>query len=590
MKLLPSSAALIALLISTLFRGPALAAPAARLLPDFGVAAANGPKLVVLPVGLDRPSKEQERWLTDAAEQAIIAAGRFTLVPVAEVGTPAAELRAAKAVEAEALMKSAHQSLDDLDAQKAIAQFTEALALWRQSDLIDPSAWNNFILAWVMKAASQVANGETAAAKAEIERILTVCATAKFPDAFFPPDLLKLVEVQRKSVSRATGELLIRTDPAGANVWVDGVPRAPSPTKTSRLSGGKHLIVVSMPGFDRVTTEMNLGDELLRLKPSEGAGKLKAAQDKVAKSPDGPGRDAAGREWASLVAGAEQALVLIAKKSTTGQKLELTAIRLEGRDGHNLGYQTGIVAVADDKALAGFLDGVLAKDARRDGKKPVTNFGGSAGASTVRTATGIALIGIAAAALGTGIFAGVSANGKANAFRNTPQVATQQSANLAAEGKSFALMADVTIIGGAIAAAAGTVVLLTGGKSTGGDGPSSENSSSETRKNAAGATKPQDAPKVDRVKNAEDASKGSEAMTPSSSKDGEGRSSDEAKRAEEPTAADEAKKADEARKTETTRREAAKRKADEEKKADDARRKAEEERKRKFDEDDLRNY
>ena len=49
---------------------------------------------------------------------------------------------------------------------------------------------------------------------------------------------------------------------------------------------------MTMPGFERVTADMNLGDELVRLKATEGSAKLRLAQDKAAKSPDGPGRDA----------------------------------------------------------------------------------------------------------------------------------------------------------------------------------------------------------------------------------------------------------------------------------------------------------
>src|SRR5688500_3699086 len=98
MKLLPSTAGLIGLLVFCLARGPAVAA--------------TGPSVVVLPVGLDNPSKTQEAWLTEGAEKAIVAAGRFTLVPLGNVGSPAQEAMGAKAVEAETSMQAGQKSLD----------------------------------------------------------------------------------------------------------------------------------------------------------------------------------------------------------------------------------------------------------------------------------------------------------------------------------------------------------------------------------------------------------------------------------------------------------------------------------------------
>lgn len=429
------------------------------LVASGALAATKSPRLVVEVVGLDAAAKTSAPTLRQLAEVAARGAGRFEVFKGSEVVELAtAQARADHAAKGAELVALGQKDLDDLDPVKALKDFTEALAEYRQADLSREDVFQQYVKTWVLKAGAHVTNGEAQLAKQEIEKIVGISVRAEFPDAYFPPDFLKVVEQQRRQVAKAQAALGLASTPPGARVWVDGQYRGVTPLTVKPLAGARHVVVVDAPGFRRVQDELWPGEESLALEAAKNAEALKVLERSVAGAPTGSPRDEALRTFAQL-AKADQALLVVAKKSLTGEKLELTGLRVETKDGHNLAYRTTVLPIADEPAIAAFLEGLVSRDAPRDGTSPVTHHDGSGGLSN-RKIAGIGLLAGSAALIGAGIACGVSANARAAEYRSNPQVRTQISDNLAGSGRTFSVLADVSFVAAAISAGVGTYLLV----------------------------------------------------------------------------------------------------------------------------------
>ncbi len=500
--------------------------------------AATGPRVGVFVVALDARAAQQKGLLEGAAEAALERATRFTVVPVQEAFNPAATRgRATRGADAAAKLKAGKQALDELDNEKATESFVAALDDSKQADLSRDFA--ALLDAWIMKAAGHATGGENGPAKKDIEAVVALAPKSEFSPTFFPPDLLKFAETQKKQAANAKGELLLRTEPPGARVWVDGVFRGVSPVTVAGLSAGKHFVTATLGGYALGQLEAAPGEELLKLDPAELAPGWKKANTEVMSDPEGSGRDLAAKTLGKA-AQLDQVLLVVAKKSLAGEQLDLTALRLETRDGHNAAYKQGTLKPGDPDALTAFFDALAMSDAKRDGKDPVTHFKGG-GASQVKTVAGIALLGAGAAALVAGGVFGFMASDRAAAWRQTPQVQTVKSDTLRGEGQTFAVVADVSFIVGVASAVAGGVLLLT--NKGGGD-------AAEAPPAKPGAAKKDDAKKREAERRA----------------------------LEERRAVEERRKDDERRREEDKQREAERRKEDEKRREEDDKRREDEKR------------
>lgn len=473
----PASLALqcfIALLSIALVRvPPAAAAPSPReLLADITLNA-SGPRIAVVVVSQDLRASQQQGALEGAAEAALDRATRFNVIPVHDAFNPtAAKKQEGSLDDSREKMKTGKQALDDLDNVKATEAFTQAVDALKESDLS-----RNFpalLEAWTMKAAGHATGGENGPAKKDIESVVGLSPRAEFSPTFFPPDLIKFAEAQKKFAANAKGELLVRTEPPGARVWVDGVYRGVSPVTVAGLTGTKHFIAASEGGYALGQSQAAPGEEVISLASCEIGPGWKKATSEIKKDPEGPTRDSAAQTLGKA-AQLDQVLLVVSKKSTAGEQLDLIGIRLDVKDGHNASYRTGTVNPGDPEALATFFDGLTGKDAKRDGRDPVHHFKGGGG-SPIKTIAGVSLLGLAVVGLGMGIGFGVTANNRAAEWRVTPQTQTFISSNLESEGITFAAVADISYIVALLAAAGGGTLLLTnflGGPSSADDGKKS---------------------------------------------------------------------------------------------------------------------
>lgn len=446
---------LVALLVSLLAR-PSVGAPGFAL--TSATLAASGPRVTVLVVPMDLRSAQQQGAIEAAAEAALVKAGRFTVVPVQDAFNPTnAVKRAELMATAREKLTSGKKAIDDLDNVKATADFRDALDFLQQADL--SREFPAMIDAWVMKAAGHATGGEAAPAKRDIEAVVALNPRAEFSPTYFSPDFLKYADTQKKQVANAKGQLLVKTEPAGARVWVDGQLRGVSPITVDGLSAGKHFVTAVAGGYALVQAQVAPGETELELTPAELAGEWKKALLDIKRDPEGSTRDAAAQALAQK-AGVDQVLLVIAKKSTAGEQLDVTAARLEARDGHNDAYATGTVNPGDTDALAAFFDPLAAADAKRDGKSAVHHFAG-AGALDAKKIASYSLLGGGALALITAVTLGIVALIFHNNYLATPQPQVVRSNGYRAQGKSLAVASDVLyIVGGAAVVGGGVLFAL----------------------------------------------------------------------------------------------------------------------------------
>lgn len=443
---------LVALLIAGVSR------PVQAAVPVPGPVAAA--RIVVMSVALDGQVRPHLGWLEHAAEAAIARSARFELLPAVDAYDPSASrAREAAVSQAQKHLREGQAALDDLDNLKATTQFVEALRLLNQTNVVTQFA--TLVQAWVLKAASHATGGENQPARQDIERVVAISASANFPSQFFPPELLQFAESQRRIVSASRGELTVRTEPGGAAVWVDGQYRGPSPTLVKNLAPGRHVVMATLAGYTLGREELPLGEGLVSLKPAELQPALIKAQELISKNPDGLSREQAAMSLGKKL-GADQVFLIIGKKSLAGQQIDLTTVRLDVVDGHHWAYQTSVVPMNDEATVGRLFDPMVATDAPRVGHKPVFHTQAAQGLGGKQVA-GLVLLGTGAALVGAGVVCGLQAQSALNDYRALPQVETTQAAGVAARGRAFSVMADVSFLLAAGSAVVGSLFLATGG-------------------------------------------------------------------------------------------------------------------------------
>lgn len=571
---------IVALLVSALVRPQVGVAATAPIALTQVVLAASGPRVAVFVVPLDLSAAQQQGALEGAAEAALEKTGRFVVSPVQDAFNPGAAKKHADLVDAaREKLKSGKQAIDELDNVKATADFKAALEALQQADLT--REFPALLDAWTMKAAGHATGGENGPAKKDMEAVVALSPRAEFSPTFFPPDLIKFAEAQRKQATNAKGELLVRTEPAGARVWVDGQYRGVSPVTIAGLTSAKHFVTASLGGYSLGQSLASPGETQLDLEISELSTDWKTALLDIKRSPDSAIRDSSAATFGKA-AQLEQVVLVIAKKSTAGEQLELTALRLESRDGHNASYRTATLNAGDPEALSGFFDGIAAQDDKRDGKDPVHHYPGSEGLDTRKIAS-YSLMGGGAAFLIVGVVLGVMASVNYGQFLTTPQPQVGPSRSLSDPGKAFALGADISYIVGLAAGVTGAVLFFTKPADT------SSSAAADADKKTA-----DDAKKREAEKQAADDRDAAEAREKSDkkAKEDEKKKEDDARAAEEKKKKDDeaaaaAKKDDDAKKLSKKEQAALEKKEREEaaaKKREEEKAAAEEEKKKKDEE------
>ncbi|WP_426754214.1 PEGA domain-containing protein [Myxococcus sp. Y35] len=592
-KVRAAHAALSGWLVGLLAVGPAAAQTpvSTRLVPGALSAAtaeapADAPAVTVVAIALDATARADAARLAREAEQAVARSGRLKLVRLSDA-LDAEGLRERQAREAEGAeaMKAGQRAYDELDTEKALVLFDKAVRAYEGADL--SLRFTELSRARVMKAASQVANGENTAAQLEIRTALALNPEARFSPNYFPPEEMTFVEKERKAVLTGTKSTLrVSTEPVPAQVFVDGQFRGISPVDITGLTPADHYVTVVAPGFATNQRREREGEANLTLAPLPSATGLQLLSEQVARKPEGPERDQALRELGTL-AGVPQVLALLVRGGAGAGPLAVTGVRLDVSDGHNQAYALGTVPRGE--ALAEGSQALLAQlvsaDAPRQGGKPVTHF--STGVSSTRRTVGYVLMATGVALLAGGVYFGMEASAKSDDFKRAVQNSSRAE-DLKSTGKSYALVADLGILLGLASAGVGGYFAF----ANGGGGSSSKASSRSSR------PAPTPVPAAQ-----EDSSTMKEALpmppppaqtTPASTQKEAGKNAqeEEARQREEELrkrreeVERQRKELEERRKQE----EAAAQREQEERRREEERRRQEEKKRPALDEDDLRNY
>ncbi|WP_223636710.1 PEGA domain-containing protein [Corallococcus sp. EGB] len=610
-------------LVGMLAVGPAAAQQqhvSLRLMPRT-LPAAAGPRVAVVAIPVDASLEGEALALTHWAEQAVARSGRLELVRLTDaLDAQGASTRQEKAVEGNAAFKDGAKAYDELDTVKALQSFDKAVKAYEQSDL--SRAFPLLSRARVMKAATQVANGENKAAELEMRGVLAVDPRATFNPNYFPPEEIAFVEKERKAqLEGAQATLNVRTQPVPAQVFVDGTYKGVSPLTLTGLTRADHYVTLVAPGFAVTEGRAREGDASFTLTKLPVQQRYAALVERIAKNPDDEERDQALQEL-GVLAGVPQVLALVVRGGPGNAPLTVTGLRMDVADGHNQAYALGQVPRGDAMATGSeaLLTGLVAQDAARVNGKPVKHF--SSGGGVSRQTAGYVLLATGVALLAGGIYFGLEASSKADAFKTAPQ-GSSRADDLKSTGKTYALVADIGVVLGLVSAGAGSYLAFYkkgGGSSSSAPAPTTSERATPAR-DAKAMDKALPMPPPPPAARTEPAPKANAASTPAAEaapantppppvfdpppqpppsqparkmtrKEREA----EAKRQREEAARlkheeEQRQKEEEARRK---HEEEAKRKADEEAKRkaeEEAKRKREEEKKRpKLDEDDLRNY
>jgi len=113
---------------------------------------------------------------------------------------------------------------------------------------------------------AQFENGDKREAHATFARLLTWRGDYKVDLNRYPPEILGIVEDVRKEVERARrGSLEIRSEPAGAQAYVDGRYLGVTPTFAEGLVVGEHWVTLKKEGYKKAVMPAQVSAKMQQL-------------------------------------------------------------------------------------------------------------------------------------------------------------------------------------------------------------------------------------------------------------------------------------------------------------------------------------
>lgn len=150
--------------------------------------------------------------------------------------------------EAASLLESGRQSYENVELGDAITALTASIEAFEGAAgaLEDPGAFGDALL---FLGAAQTLSDQSTEARRTFAR-LHVLDPRRRPDPnVFPPDIVSRFErAAPRDARNPTASIEVTSEPAGAEVFVDGVARGPAPATATNLVGGQHMVRVVMPG------------------------------------------------------------------------------------------------------------------------------------------------------------------------------------------------------------------------------------------------------------------------------------------------------------------------------------------------------
>jgi tetratricopeptide (TPR) repeat protein len=197
----------------------------------------------------------------------------------------------------------------------------------------------NLCDAWAMYGAVLQARGDTEEAKLAILNLLALAPTFELDRKRFPQDFLSLkaqVAISRNAQLR--GNVVVKTKPAGARVYLNGEFQGYSPMTLQTLPIGKAMVKIEKPGFRQVGQMMEVTPDDSEFTPeliaSSGFKAFDALMDRLAAEAT---KDKGGSTMASVAKslGLDRGIITVAKELESGGT-ELTIGYYELKTGKRL--------------------------------------------------------------------------------------------------------------------------------------------------------------------------------------------------------------------------------------------------------------
>ncbi len=220
-------------------------------------------------------------------EQSLAKHPRYRVVDLSEVlgGKPGPAVESARA-KARALLQAGIKFYDAIQFDPAIAKLKEAVALYREH-----AAWVHrfpeYTDALAYLAAAHILRGDDAEGRKVYKELLLYAPHFEIDGKRFDTSLQNIVSQVREAIaSGPVGSFSVRSDPAGARVFVDNVQKGFTPASIDMIPTGTHIIRVEALGaepYGEVVEIVPTEDKIVKakLKPTPEFKGLRTLLDQI---------------------------------------------------------------------------------------------------------------------------------------------------------------------------------------------------------------------------------------------------------------------------------------------------------------------
>lgn len=403
---------------------------------------------------------------------------------------------------ARAALADGRRAYDALSLDDAIARLGQAVNLYQQAGPLMADL-GEFKTALAYLGAALTLRGSADEGQSTFYELLTI--DASYTLAGFPPAVNKVFDgaVDRLNES-TTGNVEIYSTPPHAAVFIDGRFRGVTPLTVDAMTAGTHYLRLEKNGYvvfggpldispkQRITSQTRLRD--IKRGPE--------LRDLLSRAVPEINADGMGGHLRSLSRLLLADTLIVVGVSQSGKDASLTGAVFDGHSATRLATERAVLAVESEgfereigelveRLINAAVSGVATETAEPSSGGTDGAFGLNPGGATQRgtgtggvtnpnstptssvrnpdmvadgspkpgTIIGWGMIGVGAAALGTGVAFGVLALQTQSDFNATQQASPDLRA-IADEGKTRALVADLAIFGGGALVAGGVVVLI----------------------------------------------------------------------------------------------------------------------------------
>lgn len=280
-------------------------------------------------------------------------ARKLSLAPVAIEDALAPGAAGRKREEIRLGMLSARRGMvafEELDLEQAGAELENGInSLLAYTDELDPEARRTLESAIFVSGATTLFEGQTQLAESIFVALLLLAPQYK-PDAeLYPSNVIsRFTDLKARVEQRPTGGITVHTNPAGADVYVDGNYRGASPIDIAGLADGQHVVVTRRLGYKSfgtlapVTADRNASVDV-DLEPEEGAELARTLDVVVSRDPK------SAVELAQKL-GVQRLLVLAFDRRISGSHVE--GLWVDGEKGAVISRVPSTVVVEDPDPAA----------------------------------------------------------------------------------------------------------------------------------------------------------------------------------------------------------------------------------------------